>query len=104
EEIDATIHVMGGEDWSDWISALRKEHLLSENIRTVAYSYIGPEMTYPIYTEGTIGQAKQHLYHTALQLTADGIQDYVSVFKAVVIQSSYTIPVVTLYIYILYNV
>ena len=104
EEIDATIHVMGGEDWSDWISALRKEHLLSENIRTVAYSYIGPEMTYPIYTEGTIGQAKQHLYHTALQLTADGIPAYVSVNKAVVTQSSSAIPVVPLYMSILYKV
>ena len=104
EEIDATIHVMGGEDWSDWISALRKEHLLSENIRTVAYYYIGPEMTYPIYTEGTIGQAKQHLYHTALQLTADGIPAYVSVNKAVVTQSSSAIPVVPLYMSILYKV
>lgn len=104
EEIEATIHVMGGEDWKDWISVLSSEHLLSENIRTVAYSYIGPEMTYPIYTEGTIGQAKQHLYDTALQLNTNGIPAYVSVNKAVVTQSSSAIPIVPLYISILYKV
>lgn len=103
-EIDSTIHVMGGEDWADWIRLLKEEKLLSKNIRTVAYSYIGPEMTYPIYAEGTIGRAKRHLYHTAVQLSDEGIPAYVSVNKAVVTQSSSAIPVVPLYISILYKV
>lgn len=104
QEIEATVHVMGGEDWSDWIHALKSENLLSENARTVAYSYIGPEMTYPIYKEGTIGQAKNHLYDTALKLSAEGVPAYVSVNKAVVTQSSSAIPAVPLYISILYQV
>lgn len=104
QEIEATVHVMGGEDWTDWVHMLRKEGLLSENIRTAAYSYIGPEMTYPIYSEGTIGQAKKHLYDTAVHLSAEGIPAYVSVNKAVVTQSSSAIPIVPLYISILYKV
>lgn len=104
EEMDATIHVMGGEDWRDWTDALKREGLLSEDFRNVAYSYIGPEMTYPIYTEGTIGQAKQHLYDTALAMTAEGIPSFVSVNKAVVTQSSSAIPIVPLYISVLYRV
>lgn len=104
QEIDDTIHVMGGEDWNDWITALKNENLLSEQFHTVSYSYIGPEMTYPIYTEGTIGQAKKHLYHTAVELSAAGIPAYVSVNKAIVTQSSSAIPIVPLYISILYKV
>lgn len=104
QEIEATVHVMGGEDWSDWMYALKEANLLSENARTVAYSYIGPEMTYPIYREGTIGQAKNHLYHIALKLSADGIPAYVSVNKAVITQSSSAIPAVPLYISILYRI
>lgn len=104
QEIDSTVHVMGGEDWADWVNLLKKENLLSKDIRTVAYSYIGPEMTYPIYAEGTIGQAKSHLYHTAVQLSAQGIPACVSVNKAIVTQSSSAIPVVPLYISILYKV
>ena len=104
EEIESTIRVMGGEDWKDWIDALKAENLLSESARTVAYSYIGPQMTYPIYTEGTIGQAKNHLYQTALSLNREGISAYVSVNKAVVTQASAAIPAVPLYIAILYRV
>ena len=104
DEINATIRVMGGDDWNDWVSALKDAGLLSENFRTVAYSYIGPEMTYPIYTEGTIGQAKKHLHDTALRLSSEGIPAYVSVNKAVVTQSSSAIPIVPLYIAILYKV
>lgn len=104
QEIESTIRVMGGEDWSDWIHALKDANLLSENARTVAYSYIGPEMTYPIYKEGTIGQAKNHLYDTAVKLSAEGVPAYVSVNKAVVTQSSSAIPAVPLYISILYHV
>ena len=58
EELEGTIKVMGGEDWMDWMDALTNAGVLSDNAVTVAYSYIGPELTYPIYTEGTIGQAK----------------------------------------------
>lgn len=104
EEVQATIRVMGGEDWRDWMEALRKENLLSKDIRTVAYSYLGPEMTYPIYKEGTIGQAKEDLYQTALQLNGAGIPAFVSVNKAVVTQSSSAIPVVPLYISVLYRI
>lgn len=103
EETLATVHVMGGEDWKDWMDYLRDEGLLSENIKTVSYSYIGPEMTYPIYHQGTIGQAKKHLYDTALALTENGIPAYVSVNKALVTQSSSAIPIVPLYISILYR-
>lgn len=104
QEIEATVHVMGGEDWSDWVSVLKSENLLSDHFHTVAYSYIGPEMTYPIYKEGTIGQAKNHLYNTALQLSAMGIPAFVSVNKAIVTQSSAAIPIVPLYIAVLYKV
>ncbi len=61
EEVAATVKVMGGEDWSDWIDALHDADVLSEHAVTVAYSYIGPELTYPIYKEGTIGMAKKNL-------------------------------------------
>lgn len=104
EEIEATDRVMGGEDWSNWMHALRDAGVLSDQARTVAYSYIGPEMTRPIYDGGTIGHAKQHLYNTALKLNADGISAYVSVNKALVTQSSSAIPIVPLYITILYKV
>lgn len=104
QEIEATDHVMGGEDWMDWMDALKAAGALSAQARTVAYSYIGPEMTYPIYAGGTIGHAKNHLYETALKLHADGIPAYVSVNKALVTQSSSAIPIVPLYIAVLYQV
>ncbi|RGZ01769.1 enoyl-ACP reductase FabV [Clostridium sp. AM58-1XD] len=104
QEIEATDRVMGGDDWKDWIHALKSAGVLSERARTVAYSYIGPEMTYPIYAGGTIGHAKQHLYATALELHKEGIPSYVSVNKALVTQSSSAIPIVPLYIAVLYHV
>lgn len=104
EEIIATDHVMGGEDWIDWIETLKAEEVLSANARTVAYSYIGPQMTYPIYYNGTIGHAKQHLYNSSLEITKKGIPAYISVNKALVTQSSAAIPVVPLYISILYRI
>ena len=58
EEVLSTVKVMGGEDWADWIDALKAADVLTENAVTVAYSYIGPELTYPIYYHGTIGTAK----------------------------------------------
>jgi enoyl-[acyl-carrier protein] reductase/trans-2-enoyl-CoA reductase (NAD+) len=108
-DIHATTKVMGGEDWSMWIHALLGEGLLAEGCRTVAYSYIGPELTYPIYRSGTIGKAKEHLENTARLLDADlrvrlGGNALVSVNKALVTQASSAIPVVPLYISILYKV
>lgn len=106
EEIKATVKVMGGEDWKLWIEALRDAGVLAEGAKTVAYSYIGPKLTHPIYYDGSIGQAKQHLYKTADELNAeiDGLEAYVSVNKAVVTQSSAAIPIVPLYIALLYKV
>src|SRR5262249_12978157 len=69
EEIENTVAVMGGEDWEMWIDYLAKENLLAENIKTVAYSYLGPKLTHTIYKEGTIGKAKEHLKKTADKLS-----------------------------------
>lgn len=108
EEVEATVKVMGGEDWRDWIHALSDADAIAQGAVTVAYSYIGPELTYPIYYGGTIGQAKQHLYKTADVITEEmkekGIKGYVSVNKALVTQSSAAIPIVPLYISIMYKV
>jgi enoyl-[acyl-carrier protein] reductase / trans-2-enoyl-CoA reductase (NAD+) len=109
KEIADTVAVMGGEDWRLWIDALLKEGLLAPGARTVAYSYIGPELTWPIYKDGTIGRAKSDLEHTARSLTSllspklDG-QALVSVNKAVVTQASAAIPVVPLYLSLLMKV
>ncbi len=106
EEVEATIKVMGGEDWQDWLKALDAAGLLSPQTVTVAYSYIGPELTHPIYLNGSIGQAKRHLYETAQAMTSamPNVKAYVSVNKALVTQASAAIPVVPLYISILYKV
>ena len=106
EELEGTIKVMGGEDWMDWMDALTNAGVLAENAVTVAYSYIGPELTYPIYTEGTIGQAKKHLTETAGRIREKhpGILSYISVNKALVTQASAAIPIVPLYFAILYKV
>jgi enoyl-[acyl-carrier protein] reductase/trans-2-enoyl-CoA reductase (NAD+) len=108
-EVAATVKVMGGEDWALWMKALADEDLLGEGCRTVAYSYLGPELTYPIYRSGTIGKAKEHLERTAAALDADlrgrlGGGAYVSINKALVTQASSAIPVVPLYISILFKV
>ena len=106
EEIDATVKVMGGEDWNLWIKALKEAGVLADNAVTVAYSYIGPKLTHPIYYDGTIGQAKKDLYKAAdeLQEEAGGLKAYVSVNKAVVTQSSAAIPIVPLYMSLLFKV
>ncbi|KOS03087.1 enoyl-ACP reductase FabV [Paenibacillus polymyxa] len=100
EEIENTITVMGGEDWSLWLKALEEADLLAEGVTTLAYSYIGPEITEAIYRKGTIGQAKNDLEATAHTLTKDTF----SVNKALVTQSSSAIPVVPLYISLLFKV
>lgn len=108
EEITATVKVMGGEDWAAWIDALKAADAIEDNAVTVAYSYIGPELTHPMYFEGSIGRAKAHLFQTSKEITekysADGIKAYISVNKALVTQSSAAIPIVPLYISILYKV
>ncbi|AJH15917.1 enoyl-ACP reductase FabV [Myroides profundi] len=107
-DIDNTIAVMGGEDWKFWIEDLKAAGVLADGAKTVAYSYIGPELTYPIYRNGTIGMAKNDLEAT-VPVINDLLKDlngvsYVSVNKALVTQSSSAIPVVPLYISLLYKV
>lgn len=108
EEIDHTVKVMGGEDWEMWMNALIEAGVLDQGVKTVAYSYIGPELTWPIYTDGTIGQAKKDLEKSCASIDAKlkdafGGEAYVSVNKALVTQASSAIPVVPLYISILYK-
>ncbi len=107
EDIQNTVTVMGGEDWSMWIDALKKENLLADGATTIAYSYIGPSLTEPVYRKGTIGRAKDHLEATAFEIT-DNLKElngkaYVSVNKALVTQASSAIPVIPLYISLLYK-
>ncbi|GAA0392049.1 enoyl-ACP reductase FabV [Paenibacillus motobuensis] len=108
DEVRQTIAVMGGEDWKMWIDQLLEAGALADGATTVAYSYIGPEITHPIYREGTIGKAKNDLEQSAHQLQAllsdKGGRAFVSVNKALVTQSSSAIPVVPLYISALYRV
>jgi enoyl-[acyl-carrier protein] reductase/trans-2-enoyl-CoA reductase (NAD+) len=109
EEIADTVGVMGGEDWQFWMEALLGEGLLAEGARTLAYSYIGPELTWPVYRDGTIGAAKKHLETTARHLGAllrekIGGDARVVVNKAIVTQASAAIPVVPLYMSILRRV
>ena len=108
EEIAETVRVMGGEDWQQWIEGLEQEGLLARDAACLAYSYIGPELTFAIYRHGTIGRAKDHLEATARsldrQLGAGSARALVSVNKAVVTQSSSAIPVVPLYISLLFSV
>lgn len=108
DDIDNTIAVMGGEDWKMWMDALQEEGLLANGSKTVAYSYIGPALTEPVYRKGTIGRAKDHLEATAFTI-ADSLKSidgeaYVSVNKALVTQASSAIPVIPLYISLLYKV
>lgn len=108
EEIRGTIAVMGGEDWQMWIDALSEAGALADGAVTVAYSYIGPDITHSIYREGTIGKAKDHLEATAHEIDAKlktkGGRAFVSVNKALVTQASSAIPVVPLYISLLFKV
>jgi enoyl-[acyl-carrier protein] reductase / trans-2-enoyl-CoA reductase (NAD+) len=109
DEIDNTIKVMGGEDWELWINALSDADVLAEGCQTTAYTYIGKELTWPIYGDATIGKAKEDLDRAAKAITEklDGSLKgaaYVSVLKAIVTQSSSAIPVMPLYISLLYRV
>ncbi|KWX80688.1 trans-2-enoyl-CoA reductase [Paenibacillus riograndensis] len=108
DEVRQTIAVMGGEDWAMWIDQLQEAGVLADGATTVAYSYVGPKITHPIYRDGTIGLAKNDLEQTAIalheKLSAKGGRAFVSVNKALVTQSSSAIPVVPLYISTLYKV
>jgi enoyl-[acyl-carrier protein] reductase/trans-2-enoyl-CoA reductase (NAD+) len=107
DDIAQTVAVMGGEDWEMWIDALLHAGVLAEGTQTVAYSYIGPEVTWPIYKNGTIGKAKEDVERAqrALdgKLAAVSGKAWVSVNKALVTQASSAIPVVPLYISLLYK-
>jgi enoyl-[acyl-carrier protein] reductase/trans-2-enoyl-CoA reductase (NAD+) len=107
-DIANTVKVMGGEDWALWMQALKDAGLLAKGFRTVAYSYIGPQLTHAIYRAGTIGRAKDHLEATAKRLDGElraiGGNAWVSVNKALVTQASSAIPVVPLYISLLYKI
>ena len=108
EEIANTVKVMGGEDWELWVEALKEADVLAENAKTVAYTYIGDKLTWPIYGKATIGRAKEDLDRAATainQKLADlGGSANVAVLKALVTQSSSAIPIMPLYISILYKV
>ncbi|MFZ4679162.1 MAG: enoyl-ACP reductase FabV [Flavobacterium sp.] len=108
EDIDNTVVVMGGEDWKMWIDALKNAGVLANGATTIAYSYIGPEVTEAVYRKGTIGRAKDDLEATAFKITNDlkslNGNAYVSVNKALVTQASSAIPVIPLYISLLYKI
>jgi enoyl-[acyl-carrier protein] reductase/trans-2-enoyl-CoA reductase (NAD+) len=108
EDIRNTVKVMGGEDWELWIQALKNADLLADGCKTVAYDYIGPKITWPIYKEGTIGRAKLDLRRAkkAINQTLNSIDGaaHIAVNKAVVTQASSAIPGVNLYITILFKI
>jgi len=104
EEIANTVKVMGGEDLELWVDVLSKNDLLSENAVVISYSYIGPPITHDIYLNGSVGAAKNHLKETSDKLNkAYKVKSYVSVNKALVTQASAAIPVMPLYISILFK-
>ena len=108
DDITNTITVMGGEDWSMWMEELKNANVLAPGAMTIAYSYIGPAVTEAVYRKGTIGRAKDHLESTAFSisdsLSSIGGKAYVSVNKALVTQASSAIPVIPLYISLLYKI
>ncbi len=108
QEINDTVKTMGGEDWLLWLKALDEAGVIADGCTSFAYSYIGPTLTYPIYRDGTIGQAKKDLEKSATEadsmLKSYGGKAFVSINKALVTQASSAIPVVPLYVSILYKV
>jgi len=109
DELDKTIKVMGGEDWRYWIDSLLENDCLSDGAKTITYSYLGTEVTYPIYKDGTIGQAKRDIEKTAFEIDellkekVNG-QAFVSVNKALVTKASAALPTFPLYAAVLYKV
>ena len=108
EEIAGTVAVMGGTDWQLWIDALRESGVLADGAKTTAYTYLGAELTWDIYWNGTIGEAKKDLDRKAAAINASlsdmGGEGRVSVLKAVVTQASSAIPVMPLYLSLLFKV
>jgi enoyl-[acyl-carrier protein] reductase/trans-2-enoyl-CoA reductase (NAD+) len=108
EEIANTVAVMGGEDWQMWIDALKSAGVLAPGAKTTAFTYLGAELTWDIYWNGTIGEAKKDLDRKAAELNkalaADGGEARVSVLKAVVTQASSAIPIMPLYLALLFKV
>lgn len=108
EEIANTVKVMGGEDWEMWIDRLLENDLLAENCQTVSYTYIGKKLTWPIYGKATIGKAKEDLDRAAAAITdkLSGLngKGYVASLKAVVTQASSAIPIMPLYISLMFKV
>ena len=108
DEIEQTIKVMGGEDWELWLDALDKADLLADGCKTTAYTYVGKELTWPIYGQATIGRAKEDLDRAAAAIVKGkankNVQAYVSSLKALVTQASSAIPVMPLYISLIYKV
>lgn len=108
QETRETVSVMGGEDWEWWIDALDGAGMLADGCRSLAFTYIGPKLTWPIYWEGTIGKAKEDLDRAARaidqRLRSRGGSAYVSVMKGLVTQASSAIPVVPLYISLLFAI
>ena len=105
DDVADTVNVMGGQDWELWMDALDEAGVLAPSAKSVAYSYIGPEITWPVYTNGTIGQAKKDVERAAAAISEKhDCAAYVAVNKAVVTQASSAIPVVPLYISILIKV
>lgn len=102
DEIDATVKVMGGEDWQEWVNTLKKAGVLAPNFKTIAYSYLGPDQTQEIYGQGTLGRAKAHLHETAIALDQNlkkmGASAHIGLLQALVTPSSSVIPSLPLYI------
>jgi enoyl-[acyl-carrier protein] reductase/trans-2-enoyl-CoA reductase (NAD+) len=108
EEIQNTIKVMGGEDWELWIDALKEADVLAPAARTAAYTYIGPELSWAIYKNGTIGRAKEDLERAARAVNkkygGSGLHAWISVNKAVVTRASAVIPIIPFYVSCLFKV
>lgn len=108
QEKKDTVTVMGGEDWALWIDALAKAGVLADHATTIAYSYIGTETTWPMYRRGTLGLAKEHLERTAHELGERHgdihLRSYVGVLKSVVTQASSAIPVIPLYVSMVFKI
>lgn len=108
EEIANTVKVMGGQDWELWIKALKDADVLAEGANTIAYSYIGTDLTWPIYWHGTLGQAKADLdrasHEISKSLASINGHAYVSVLKSVITQASSAIPVMPLYIAMVFKI
>ncbi|CAM2931197.1 enoyl-ACP reductase FabV [Vibrio ordalii] len=108
EEIEGTLKVMGGEDWENWIDTLINTESIAQGCKTTAFSYIGPQVTHPIYLDGTLGRAKIDLHQTShslnLKLSNYGGGAYATVCKALVTKASVFIPNLSPYIVALYKV